>query len=41
MAALFSFLSTRVDVENFRKLFGGLLLITGLREIFYRPRELR
>lgn len=41
MAALFSWISTRVDVENFRKLFGILLLVTGVRELFYRPRELR
>lgn len=40
-AALFSWLSTRLDMENFRKLFGVLLLTTGLRELFYRPRELR
>lgn len=40
-AALFSWLSTVFDVDQFRKLFGILLLITGVRELFYRPRALR
>ena len=38
-AALFSFLSNVIDRTLARKLFGGLLLITGLRELFYRPRK--
>lgn len=35
-AACFSLLGTQLDIELLQKLFGGLLLITGLREIFYR-----
>ncbi len=38
-AALFSWLRGYLQVELMRKLFGGLLLITGLRELFYRPRK--
>lgn len=38
-AALFSFLSNVIDRTLAQKLFGGLLLITGLRELFYRPRK--
>ena len=40
-AALFSFLSRSLDVALLKKLFGGLLLATGLRELFYRPRKAR
>ena len=38
-AALFSFLSNVIDRMLAQKLFGGLLLITGLRELFYRPQK--
>lgn len=38
-ACLFSWLSTRIDQTVLRKLFGILLLATGLRELFYRPRK--
>lgn len=38
-AAIFSLLSRSLDLALIRKLFGGLLLITGIREIFYRPRN--
>lgn len=38
-AAIFSFLGALLPMEILRKLFGGLLLITGLRELFYRPRK--
>lgn len=38
-ATLFSFLSNVIDRTLAQKLFGGLLLITGLRELFYRPRK--
>ncbi len=37
-AGLFSWLSTQLDVELLKKLFGGLLLLTGLRELCYKPR---
>ena len=40
-AALFSRLSLLLDVGILKKLFGGLLLLTGLRELFYRPRKAR
>ena len=38
-AALFSFLSRTIDLSLIKKLFGILLLLTGLRELFYRPRK--
>ena len=38
-AALFSYLSNVIDRMLAQKLFGGLLLITGLRELFYRPQK--
>ena len=38
-AALFSFLGSRIDTVLLKKCFGGLLLLTGLRELFYRPRN--
>ena len=40
-AAFFSVLSKQMDTLLLKKLFGGLLLLTGLREIFYRPRKAR
>lgn len=40
-AALFSRISTQIDVDKLKKLFGILLLITGFRELFYRPRKFR
>lgn len=40
-AAVFSWLSGQIDLTVLKKLFGGLLVITGLRELFYRPRKLR
>lgn len=38
-ATVFSFVSSRLDMELLQKLFGILLLITGLRELFYRERK--
>ena len=38
-AALFAWIGTRLDTTVIKKLFGGLLLFTGLRELFYRPRN--
>ena len=38
-AGLFSFLSKAIQVEQIKTLFGILLLLTGLRELFYRPRK--
>jgi len=38
-AALFSVLGSNVDTDLLKKPFGFLLLATGLRELFYRPRK--
>ncbi len=40
-AAVFSLLGQKLDVSILKKLFGGLLLIIGLKELFYRPRNAR
>ncbi len=40
-AVLFSLLGQRIDGDVLRKPFGILLLLTGLRELFYRPRKAR
>ena len=40
-ALLFSLMSLRMDMSLLKKLFGGLLIVTGLREIFYKPKEKR
>lgn len=40
-AAVFSLLSSHLELEMLKKLFGILLVITGLRELFYRPRKAR
>ena len=38
-AAITGFLGRNLDTEIIRKLFGGLLILTGLREVFYRPKN--
>ena len=38
-ATVFSLIGSNIDTALLRKPFGILLLITGLREIFYRPRK--
>ena len=38
-AALLTFLGNRIDETILRKPFGILLLLTGVRELFYRPRK--
>ena len=38
-AAVFSLISTRMDLDIRRKLFGVLLLATGIRELCYRPKS--
>lgn len=38
-AGLFACLSRNIDITLIKKLFGALLLATGLRELFYRPRK--
>ena len=37
-ALVFSWLGSNMDLSVMKKLFGGLLIFTGLRELFYRPR---
>ncbi len=38
-AALFSWIGTRLELEFLKKCFGGLLIVTGLRELFYREKQ--
>lgn len=40
-ASVFSLISTVLDVELLKKLFGGILIAAGIRELFYRPRKAR
>ena len=40
-AALFTWISQRVSSDALKVPFGLLLLVTGLRELFYRPRNAR
>ena len=38
-AAVFSWLSTAVDVQILKKAFGAVLVFSGARELFYRQKE--
>ncbi len=38
-AALFSWLGTLFETAILKKLFGGLLIVTGLRELFYKEKR--
>lgn len=38
-AGVFSWVSRIIDVSAIRKFFGALLLLTGIRELLYRPRK--
>lgn len=38
-AAVCSWIGLRLDMALLKKLFGGLLIITGLRELFYTPKS--
>ena len=38
-AGCFAWLSRHVDISLIKKLFGILLLLTGIKELFYRPRK--
>lgn len=38
-AAAFALLSKRLDINLIKKMFGVLLLATGIRELFYRERK--
>ena len=40
-ASLFTIMSKHVQPEFIRTLFGLLLIVTGIRELFYRPRKAR
>lgn len=40
-ALAFSWLGSNMDMYILKKLFGGLLIFTGLRELTYRPRKFR
>ncbi|MBQ2854655.1 MAG: sulfite exporter TauE/SafE family protein [Oscillospiraceae bacterium] len=37
-AALFSWVGTLFETSVLKKLFGGLLILTGLREVFYKEK---
>lgn len=39
MAVVFSLLRNVIEANTAKKLFGGLLIVTGLRELLYRPRK--
>ena len=38
-AALFSWIGNRMDTFLLKKLFGGLLILTGIRELFYKEKQ--
>lgn len=38
-AALFTWLSGQIETELLKKLFGGMLIFTGLRELLYRSKK--
>lgn len=38
-SAVFSYMGAHMDTHLLKKLFGGILIFTGLRELFYRPRN--
>ena len=38
-AAICSWVGTEIDQGILKKIFGGLLLVTGVRELLYRPRK--
>lgn len=40
-ALIFSLAGQKMNTESLKKLFGVLLLYTGVRELFYRPRKPR
>ncbi len=39
-AAFFAFLSKQLDVTMLQKMFGVLLLLTGVRELLYKPKKI-
>lgn len=40
-AGIFSYVSSLLDMQLLRKLFGVLLLFIGIKELLYRPRKAR
>ena len=40
-AAVAALVSSQINTAYIQKTFGGLLILTGLRELFYRPRKVR
>jgi len=40
-AILFSWLGSMFETSLLKKLFGIILILTGIRELFYRPRKFR
>lgn len=38
-AGICAFFSSSLDVELLKKLFGGMLIITGVRELLYKPKK--
>lgn len=40
-AGLFAWIGNCIDAQPLKKIFGFLLLFTGIREMLYRPRKLR
>lgn len=38
-AAIFAFLGKNMDTSLLQKLFGGLLIFTGIRELLYKPKQ--
>ena len=38
-AGVSAWISVAIDISLLKKLFGGLLLITGIRELLYKPRK--
>lgn len=39
MAAVFAWFGSQWDLEILKKLFGGLLIYTGIRELLYKPKQ--
>ena len=38
-AGVFSWIGTMLETGMLQKLFGGLLILTGIRELLYKPKE--
>lgn len=38
-AAVATLIGKNVDLSVLKKLFGGLLILTGIRELFYKPKQ--